>query len=74
MLDSSEQVSSGVSADGPEALLAESRHGKVALDPAAGVQHLCVGDGTHVACNLVRTQRFEERRSARPTDVDLGER
>ena len=51
--------------DDPEPILGEPRHREVALDPAALVEHLRVGDGPDVAGDPVRAERFEEPGRAR---------
>jgi hypothetical protein len=60
--------------DDPEALLREPGDREVALDSAARVEHLAVGDGADAAGHPVRAERFEECGRALAADVDLGER
>ena len=52
---------------------AEARDGEVALDPAARVQHLRVGDRADVARNAVVAEALEEVGRALAHDVELGE-
>ena len=66
-------LAEGRARDDPEALLAEPRDGEVALDPAAAVQHLRVGDRADVAGDAVRAEPFEELGGALAGDLDLGE-
>jgi hypothetical protein len=42
--------------DDLKGLVGQARHGEVALDPAARVEHLGVGDAPHVARDLVIAQ------------------
>ena len=60
--------------DDREALLLQPRDGEVALDPAAPVEHLRVGDLPDLARDAVVAQPLEELRRARPADLELGER
>ena len=60
--------------DDPEAILLELRDREVALDPAAAVEHLRVGDLARAADDAVVAQPLEQRRRARPADLELGER
>jgi hypothetical protein len=57
-----------------EQLVLHARHGEVALDPTAAVEHLRVGDLADVARDAVVAQPFEEVRGTRPGDLHLGER
>ena len=57
-----------------EQLLLDARDREVALDPAAGIEHLRVRDRADLARDAVVAQRFQERGRARPGDLDLGER
>ena len=47
---------------------------KSALDPAAAVEHLRVGDLPDLARDVVVAQPLEELRGARPGDLELRER
>ena len=58
----------------PEAIAGQTRHGEVALDAAARVQHLRVGHLADVARDAVRAEPLEESRSALPGHEDLRER
>ena len=58
-------VAEGGAGDDEEPILAEARDGEVALDPAAPVEHLRVGDPADRAVHLVVAQAAAGRR-ARP--------
>jgi hypothetical protein len=60
--------------DDAEAVLGESGDGEIALDPPTLVEHLRVGDRTHVTRDLVVTHSLEELGGLRPDDLDLRER
>src|SRR5262249_27221745 len=51
-----------------------ARDGDVALDPAAAVEHLRVGDLPDVARDAVVTQPLEQLGRSRPGDLELRER
>jgi hypothetical protein len=60
--------------DDPEAILLELRDREVALDPAAAVEHLRVGDLARAADDDVVAQPLEQLGRARPADLHLRER
>src|SRR3954452_14777488 len=60
--------------DDAEAIIGQPRDREVALDPAALVEHLGIGDGADGASDQVGAQRLEERGRALAADVDLRER
>src|SRR4029453_8063156 len=62
------------SCDDPEAVLGEARNGEVALDPAALIEHLRVGDGADIARDPVVAQVLQARRRAGADELDLRER
>ncbi len=66
-------VAEGGAGDDREALLAEAGDGEVALDAAAVVQHLGVGDLADVAGDAVVAEAFEVLGRRRPGDLELGE-
>ena len=67
-------VAEGGAGDDREQLLAQARDGEVALDAAARIEHLRVGDPPGVARDAVVAQPLEQLRGARPGHLQLGER
>ena len=63
-----------VPGDDPEAVFGEPGDGEVALDPAAAVQHLRVGDCADLARDPVVAEALEEVGGARAGHLDLRER
>ncbi len=51
----------------------QSRHGQVALDPAARVQHLRIDDPARGNVHVVTAEILQERQRVRPLDPDLAE-
>ncbi len=66
-------VAEGGARHDPEPVLRQAGNGEIALDPAAPVQHLGVGDATHRAVDVVVAQPLQQRGGPRPDDLDLGE-
>ena len=66
-------VAEGGAGDDREALLGQPRDGEVALDPAARVEHLRVGDAPALAGHAVVAQALQQRCGARAGDLQLGE-
>ena len=60
--------------DDPEAVVLELGDREVALDAAAAVEHLRVGDLARAADDAVVAQRLEQLGGARPADLELRER
>ena len=67
-------VAEGRAGDDREAILGEARDGEVALDPAAAVEHLRVGDLLRLAGHPVVAQALEELRRPGSLDLHLRER
>src|SRR4051794_34640688 len=67
-------VAEGGAGDDREALLAEAGDREVALDPAAAVQHLGVGDLADAAPDPVVAEDFEEGLGSGALDLQLCER
>ena len=60
--------------DDREQLLVQARDGEVALDAAARIEHLRVGDPPGIARDAVVAQPLEQLRGARARHLELGER
>ena len=57
-----------------EEVLSQACDGDVALDPAARVQQLRVGDAADLTCHAVVADRLKEFTRPRPRDLELCER
>ncbi len=66
-------VAEGRAGDDPEPVAGQPRDREVALDAAACVQHLGVGDGSRRTVDVVCAQVLKQRQRARSLHLELGE-